>query len=143
MGGFPRGTPIQFGVGGFPGGYSHTLWEWGIPRGTPIHSGGGGFPGGTPIHFGVGGIPGGYSHTVWEWGIPGSTPIHFGVGGFPGRLSHKLLMNPKKVADESLEKLPKSCYFFQKVAEKFAHCFLSKLYLSKSNDSIRGSFHFT
>ena len=34
------------------------------------------------------------------------------------RLSHKLPMNPKKVADKSLEKLPKSCYFFQKVAEK-------------------------
>ena len=27
--------------------------------------------------------------------------------------------------------------------QKFAHCFLSKLYLSKSNDNIRGSFHFT
>ena len=34
------------------------------------------------------------------------------------RLSHKLPMNPKKVADKSLEKLPKSCYFFQNVAEK-------------------------
>ena len=38
--------------------------------------------------------------------------------GGGGRLSHKLPMNPKKVADKSLEKLPKSCYFFQKVAEK-------------------------
>jgi len=27
-------------------------------------------------------------------------------------------MNPKKVADKSVLKLPKSCYFFQKVAEK-------------------------
>ena len=34
------------------------------------------------------------------------------------RLSHKLPMNPKKAADKSLKKLPKSCYFFQKVAEK-------------------------
>ena len=34
------------------------------------------------------------------------------------RLSHKLPMNPKKFADKILEKLPKSCYFFQKVAEK-------------------------
>ena len=37
------------------------------------------------------------------------------------RLSHKLPMNPKKVADKCLKvakKLPKSCYFFKKVAEK-------------------------
>ena len=47
-----------------------------------------------------------------EPGLEGTTsPI-------AARLSHKLPMNPRKVADKSLEKLPKSCYFFQKVAEK-------------------------
>ena len=61
------------------------------------------------------------------------------------RLSHKLLMNPKKVADKSVEKLSKFLcfsYFFRVLRiKKFAHCFLSKFYVS--NDNIRGSFHFT
>ena len=49
-----------------------------------------------------------------EPGLEGTTsPI-------AARLSHKLPMNPKKVADKSLEKLPKKLLFFSKSCRKVA-----------------------